>query len=141
MKDIQYTAFKFPISIAGYRFCFLLFVCCFFTAVSFAQKDSAQKQKATIDITSSYKPVLRNAVKINFSATNLIADTSKPVLLYTIPSQNLFYTYQPVSLKPLALGRDSILDLGNRNYIKLGYGNYITPYFKAGLSFGNGKKT
>jgi glutamine cyclotransferase len=35
----------------------------------FAQRDTTKKQ--SIDITSSYKPVLRNAVKINFSATNL----------------------------------------------------------------------
>ncbi|HTB51528.1 MAG TPA: hypothetical protein VK718_02045 [Ferruginibacter sp.] len=111
---------------------------CLFSATSFAQKDTTKK--AVIDITSSYKPVLRNAVKINFSANNLNADTSKPALTYTIPSQNLFYTYQPISLKPLAMDRDTVLDLGNRNYAKLGYGNYSTPYFKAGLSFGNGKK-
>jgi len=115
----------------------LLFGVCFFSTAVFAQKDSTKK--AVIDITSSYKPVLRNAVKINFSATNLNADTSKQVLLYNIPSQNLFYTYQPVSLKPLALDHDTILDLGNRNYVKLGYGNYSTPYFKAGLSFGDAK--
>ena len=77
-----------------------------------AQKDTTKKQ--SIDITSSYKPVLRNAVKINFSASNLPADTSKAVGKYTIPAQNLFYTYQPVSLKPLALTQDSMLEMGTR---------------------------
>lgn len=111
-------------------------VCCFSMA-SFAQKDTTKKQ--TIDITSSYKPVLRNAVKINFSATQLNADTSKTVGPYKVPPQNLFYTYQPASLRPLAISQDSILDLGIRNFIKAGFGNYSTPYVSAGFSFGDGK--
>ena len=106
--------------------------------VTFAQIDTAKKQ--TIDITSSYKPVLRNAVKINFSASHLNADTTKPKMNYTVPSQNLFYAYQPISLRPLALQQDTNLYLGIRNYIKLGYGNYSTPYVNAGFSFGDGKK-
>ena len=88
-------------------------IVCFSTA-SFAQKDTTKKQ--TIDITSSYKPVLRNAVKINFSATQLNADTSKTVGPYNVPPQNLFYTYQPASLRPLAIVQDSVLDLGIRNF-------------------------
>jgi len=105
----------------------------------FAQRDTTKKQ--SIDITSSYKPVLRNAVKINFSASNLPADTSKTVGQYAIPAQNLFYTYQPISLKPLALIMDTALELGDRNFIKVGFGNLSTPYASAGFSFGDGKKS
>ena len=119
-----------------YFFPVIIYCCCFATAV--AQRDTTKKQ--TVDITSSYKPVLRNAVKINFSATNLSADTGKVLAPYNIPSQNLFYTYQPVSLKPLALTQDTTLDLGVRNYLKAGFGNYSTPYLSAGFSFGDGKK-
>ena len=57
---------------------------------------------------------------------------------YTVPSQNLFYAYQPISLRPLALQQDTNLYLGIRNYIKVGYGNYSTPYVNAGFSFGDG---
>ncbi len=116
---------------------FLLSPACLFSMVCFAQKDTARKQ--TIDITSSYKPVLRNAVKINFSATHLIADTSKSVGPYKVPPQNLFYTYQPASLRPLAITQDSNLNLGIRNFLKAGFGNYSTPYVSAGFSFGDGK--
>lgn len=105
----------------------------------FAQRDTARKQ--TIDITSSYQPVLRNAVKINFSGSQLAADTSRPSLSYNIPSQNLFYAYQPISLRPLALVQDSNLYLGGRNYLKAGFGMYNTPLVEAGLSFGDGKKS
>ena len=103
----------------------------------FAQRDTTKKQ--TIDITSTYKPVLRNSVKVNFSASNLAADTTKVVGPYSIPAQNLFYTYQPVSLKPLALAQDSAPALGMRNYLKAGFGNFSTPYVSAGFSFGDGK--
>ena len=117
-------------------FLFIFIGCCSVTA-AVAQKDSTKKQ--TVDITSSYKPVLRNAVKINFSATNLTADTGKVLMPYNIPSQNLFYTYQPGSLKPLALAQDTSLNLGIRNFLKAGFGNYSTPYINAGFSFGDGK--
>jgi hypothetical protein len=99
------------------------------------------KKKPVVDITSSYKPVLRNAVKINFSASQPEADTNRQVGKYTIPSQNLFFSYQPVSLKPLALQHDTALDLGQRNFVKVGFGNLSTPYVSAGFSFGDGKKS
>jgi hypothetical protein len=111
---------------------------CFVAISSFAQRDTTKKQ--SIDITSSYKPVLRNAVKINFSAAQLNPDSSKSMSAYSIPQQNLFYTYQPVSLKPLALQQDTSLELGTRNFLKAGIGNYSTPYFSTGFSFGDGKK-
>jgi len=121
-----------------YKLLVFLIANCLLPNVTFAQIDTAKKQ--TIDITSSYKPVLRNAVKINFSASHLNADTIKPKMNYSVPSQNLFYAYQPISLRPLALQQDTNLYLGIRNYIKVGYGNYSTPYVNAGFSFGDGKK-
>ena len=104
-----------------------------------AQKDTSKTQ--AIDITSSFKPVLRNAVKINFSGSQLVSDTSRPVLGYSIPSQNLFYAYQPITLRPLALVQDTNLYLGNRNFLKAGFGNYSTAYVAAGVSVGDGKKS
>lgn len=117
-----------------------LFILGFLPAITFAQKDTTIKKKSTIDINSAYKPVLRNAVKINLSASHLNADTTAPKLNYSIPAQNLFYSYQPISLKPLALQQDTNLYLGSRNFVKAGYGNFSTPYISAGFSFGDGKK-
>jgi hypothetical protein len=134
MKKVnkQYSMFKIQCAV----FSLLLLAC----LPALAQKDTLKKG-TTIDITSSYKPVLRNAVKINFSASHLNADTSKPKMFYTVPAQNLFYAYQPVSLKPLALQQDTNLNLGMRNYLKAGFGNFSTPYVAAGFSFGDGKKS
>ena len=112
---------------------------CLLSMASFAQRDTSRK--TTIDITSAYKPVLRNAVKINLTAAQLNADTSRPNLVYNIPPQNLFYTYQPIPLKPVALQQDSNLYLGLRNYLKVGFGNFSTPYVSGGFSFGDGRKS
>src|SRR5262249_22598838 len=71
----------------------------------------------TIEITSSFKPVLRDAVKINFNAAPPVADTARPRLSYTIPAQFLFLSYQPGEMKPVALQRDTLPPWENDNYI------------------------
>jgi len=139
MFNLQSSMFNLKSHRGFLRCCLLPVACCLLPAAGFAQKDTVKK-KATIDITSTYKPVLRNAIKINFSASHLNADTSRPNLTYNIPAQNLFYAYQPIPLKPLALQQDTNLYLGSRNYVKVGYGNLSTPYVNAGFSFGDGKK-
>ena len=98
-------------------------------------------KKRTIDITSTFKPVLREAAKINFNAAAPVADTSRPRLTYNIPSHNLFFTYQPAALKPVALQADSLTAWQYSNYIKVGFGNVHQPFIKAGFSFGDSKNT
>jgi hypothetical protein len=120
--------------------CSIIVALLFGAVPALAQKDTLKKG-TTIDITSSYKPVLRNAVKINFSASHINADTSKPKMFYTVPVQNLFYSYQPVALRPVAMQPDTSLNLGMRNYLKVGFGNFSTPYVSAGFGFGDGKQT
>lgn len=107
----------------------------FFPQIILAQADSTRNQ--TIEITSSYKPVLRKTVKINLSASPISADTSRPRLAYNIPPQNLFFSYQPASLKPLSLQTDTALQLGDRNQLKVGFGNFTTPYISGAFSFGD----
>src|SRR5579872_2277994 len=98
-------------------------------------------KRKTIDITSSFKPVLREAVKINFNAAPPAADTSHPHLTYNIPSQYMFLSYQPGELKPVALQRDTLPPWENDNYIKLGFGSVVLPVANLGFSFGDGRRT
>jgi hypothetical protein len=98
-------------------------------------------KRRTIDITSSFKPVLREAVKINFNAAPPAPDTARPRLVYNIPSQYLFLSYQPGEMKPVALQRDSLSPWENYNYIKIGVGNIHIPYIRTGFSFGDGRST
>src|SRR3954452_12563979 len=119
------------------RVAFAIVVFCFATSI---QAQDTTKKK-TIDITSTFKPVLREAVKINFNAAPPAVDTSRVSLKYSIPSQNLAFTYQPVPLNPVALQVDSIVSWKNSNYIKVGIGNVYIPFIEGGFSFGNNKNS
>jgi len=93
----------------------------------------------TVNVTSTYKPVLQSASKINFTATLPGVDAKPPVLQYDIPDQSLYFSYLPAGLQPLALRPDTNGIPLNSNYVKAGFGNFTTPYAEAGFSFGNPK--
>ena len=65
-------------------------------------------------------------------------DSVRPVLNYDIPVQNLSFSYKSPALKAIAANIDSTVHWNNTNFLKVGYGNYSTPYLQAGLSFGDG---
>ncbi|HEX6193646.1 MAG TPA: hypothetical protein VFZ42_14830 [Chitinophagaceae bacterium] len=114
----------------------------FFAIVAFNAHDALAQKDTTkgksVDIRSAFKPVLREAAKINFNAAPPTADTAKPKLQYDIPNQNLALGFQPGTLKPLALAVDSIGKFDNSNYIKVGFGSLRTPFLQGGFSFGDG---
>jgi hypothetical protein len=110
---------------------------CFLFVGSISAQDTTKKR--SVDIVSSFKPVLREAAKINFDATPPVADTTRIKLNYDIPNQNLLFKYQPGSVKPLALEIDSSSPWANSSYIKAGFGSLRTPFLQAGISFGDGK--
>jgi hypothetical protein len=114
----------------------LLTALSFLTGSAIAQRDTS-KPKA-VDITSSFRPALKEAAKINFNATPPVADTTRPRLQYDVPNPSLMLAYQPGSLKPLALQIDSFGKFANTNYIKAGFGSLKTPYVQAGFTFGDG---
>jgi len=58
-----------------------------------AQVDSTKRR--TVEVTSTFKPMLHETAKINMNATPPEADTSKPKLQYNLPDQNLLFDYQP----------------------------------------------
>lgn len=100
-----------------------------------AQDTTGRKVK----ITSSFKPVLKEAAKVNFNASPALTDTSRPRLQYSIPNQNLNFAFQPGTLRPLALGVDTGGAWTNESYVKAGFGNFSTPFVQLGLSVGDGK--
>lgn len=114
--------------------------CCLLIAAMNTQAQDTTKRR-NLEITSSFKPVLREAAKINFNAAPPQTDTSRPRLNYSIPSQNLFFAYQPAELKPVALRIDSANSWAHSNFLKLGIGNVHLPYIKAGFSFGDTRQT
>jgi len=102
-----------------------------------AQVDTSKRR--TIEVTSTFKPVLRQTAKINMNATPPVEDTAKPKLQYTLPDQNLLFDYIPGNLKPLAMNIDTGGRWDNNSYIKAGFGSQRTPFVQTGISFGDGK--
>lgn len=104
---------------------------------SVAAQDTTRKRE--VNVTSTFKPVLKEAAKINFSATPPAVDTTRPSLNYRVPNQNLSFQFQPGSLRPLALQVDTGGRWNNESFVKAGFGNLSTPYAQVGLSLGDGK--
>lgn len=110
------------------------------TAAPAAAKETADTSvPRTVTITSAFKPSLKKAAKLNFTAASPVIDSSRIPVTYQVPAQNLFFSYQPVAIKPLALPVDSGYNWDNHHYIKLGAGNFSSYYAEAGLAFGDGK--
>ncbi len=114
------------------------------TAASSKKKKQAESTDTignrTVVITSDFKPTLQNAAKINFTAATSVADTSKILLNYKVPSSNLFFSYEPVAIQPLALPADTGLIWTTRHQVKLGAGNLNTFFGEGRFSFGDGEK-
>ena len=96
-------------------------------------------RKKEVNVTSTFKPTLKEAAKINITPAPPTPDTTRPQLQYAIPNQNLLFAFQPGTLKPLALQVDTAGQWGNESYIKAGFGNFKTPYVQAGVALGDGK--
>ncbi|MBA2745757.1 MAG: hypothetical protein H0U44_05985, partial [Flavisolibacter sp.] len=110
-----------------------------FLAAGFVAEAQDTIRRREVNITSTFKPSLKEAAKININATPPTPDSTTPRLQYNLPNQNLLFSFQPGSLKPLALDVDSGGHWGNDSYVKLGYGNLKTPFVQAGFSMGDGK--
>jgi len=96
-----------------------------------AAKDTVIKD-ATIEIIQSYKPEVQIGSKPKFTATLPATDTNRPNYNYEVPQQTLYYTYNSLPLRPLALGKDTT-QLPSPNYLKVGGGNLSTFYVDAGI--------
>lgn len=102
-----------------------------------AQDSSKQK---TIEIISSFKPSLKPSAKINFNPVSTPQDSVRPQLNYDVPVLNLSFNINPAAIKPAALMHDSLPVYANEGFIKLGYGNFKTPFVAGAVTYGNSKK-
>ena len=63
--------------------------------------------RQTIDITSSFKPVLRESAKLPFAPTPPRPDTTPPRLSYSIPVSNVIPPLSAFSIRPVERAVDS----------------------------------
>jgi hypothetical protein len=117
----------------------IIFISMFLFLDSVLVKGQDTTKRKTINITSTFKPALKNTAKLNFNAEAPLIDTTRSDLKYNLPTRFLSLVYQPVGLNPVALPADSVKTWNDDNYIKVGAGNIHLPYVQAGLSFGDRK--
>ncbi len=98
-----------------------------------AVKDSATLKGATIEILQSYKPEVKLSAKPEATPSLPPVDISTPAQTYNVPAQSMYYTYNSLPLRPLALGKDSV-ERGYENYVKVGGGNLSTILLDAGFA-------
>ena len=83
-----------------------------------------------VTIVSAFKPQLKNIAKIGFNNATAIVDTNTVTLAYKVPSQNLSFQYQPISLIPRAIKRDSLVTNKQMLSFKIGVGNYMNQFIQ-----------
>jgi hypothetical protein len=114
-----------------------LFLYLFGWLIQGVAQDTSGKQ--TIEIVSAYKPVFRDAQKLNYSAVPLPPSSEKITFNYQLPVKPLYLRLVPANLQASKRQPDSILINSKENYLKIGYGNLRSPVIGAGLAFGSGK--
>lgn len=108
-------------------------------SLSFTLCRAQDSIKKSINITSTFKPVLKASVKLNFNGLYPVVDSSRIRLTYAIPVQQIYPGLTPVTLKPMALIPDTLLHWPAANYFKVGYGNLKTPFLASAISLLTGK--
>lgn len=115
---------------------YVFFLFAFFQFISANAQDSTRSQ--TIQIVSSYKPVLKPGAKLNFSASPVAPVAFTEKFTYALPDQQYKVFMKSVELVPASFVPDSI-PFYNQHFFKVGYGNYQRIYADAGTSWGAGK--
>ena len=91
-----------------------------------AQKDST-KLRQEVEVTKAYQPTISDAVKINDIPVIKADQTETPTFDYSIYSKPVFSTFNPTPVEAAKMVGDPKADMGN-GLLKLGIGNYLTPY-------------
>jgi hypothetical protein len=91
-----------------------------------AQKDTI-RLKQEVEVTKAYQPTINEAIKINDIPKVKAEPIETPTFDYSIYSKPVFSTFD---VKPVAAAKmvgESKSEMG-RGLLKLGFGNYLTPY-------------
>ena len=105
----------------------LLTVALFFGAGNaMAQKDTL-KLRQEVEVTKAYQPTIMDALKINDIPKIKAEQTEAPVFDYSIYSKPIFSTFDvtPVAAAKMVGETKPEMEMG---LLKLGFGNYLTPY-------------
>ena len=105
----------------------LFVVAVFFGAGNaFAQKDTT-KLRQEVEVTKAYQPTISEVQKINDIPKIKSDQTEAPTFDYSIFSKPIFSTFEPTPVAAAKMVGDPRPEMAN-GILKLGFGNYLTPY-------------
>jgi hypothetical protein len=91
-----------------------------------AQKDTVRLRQE-VEVTKAYQPAVNEAVKINDIPKIKPEQTEVPTFDYSIYSKPVFSTFDVAPVTAAKMVGDKRPEMGN-GLLKLGFGNYTTPY-------------
>ena len=97
------------------------------TATASAQTKDTNVYDEKVVVVGSFNPVLQNADKVNVAPSINDTATMTPEYNYSIASQRIYSLYMPEIINAARIKGEPTTRLYH-NYIKLGFGNYCTPY-------------
>ncbi len=97
-----------------------------FTVMVQAQQDTT-RLKQEVEVTKAYQPSVSDAFKINDIPQIKEETTEKPVFEYSISSEPVFSTFSVKPVQAATMVGEPKTELG-KGLLKLGMGNYLTPY-------------
>lgn len=100
---------------------------CALGTTAIAQTKDTNVYNEKVVVVGSFNPVLQNADKLNIAPSINDTATMTPEYNYAIESRRIYSLYMPESIKPARIKGEPTSRLYH-NYIKLGFGNYCTPY-------------
>ena len=104
-----------------------------------AQKDTL-KLKQEVEVTKAYQPTIIDAVKINDIPKIKPEQTEAPTFDYSIYSKPVFSTFDVTPVAAAKMVGEPRPELG-MGLLKLGFGNYLTPYGELFFNAKPGKKS
>jgi hypothetical protein len=96
------------------------------SGTAMAQKDTT-RLKQEVEVTKAYQPTILDVVKINDIPEIKPEQTEIPAFDYSIYSKPVFSTFEPTPVAAAKMVGDPRPEMGN-GMLKLGFGNYLTPY-------------
>jgi len=91
-----------------------------------AQKDTT-KLNQEVEVTKAYEPVISDVVKINDIPKIQTEQTEAPTFDYSIFSKPVFSTFDVTPVSAAKMVGDPRPEM-EKGLLKLGFGNYLTPY-------------
>ncbi len=107
----------------------ILVVLSLFSNNALAQKDKNKETHSTVIVNSIFDPALKDAYKINYKANIVDSGIQTPNFNYNV--EPIYYQthYEPMLISPAKVSGEPLTRL-YRNLLKVGMGNYTTPYLE-----------